>query len=393
MSESNDLLMDDPAPARPAPIKPAYRVSEATRERISEIIDGGCFAEWYGGPVAREFEDEFAAAIGAGFAIAVNSGTSALHVAVAAAGIGPGDEVIVPAAAYISAASVVVQQGAVPVVCDIEESSCTIDSERLEAHITPRTRAIIPVHFWGCPSDMDALAEVAARRDLIVIEDCGQSHGSTVGERTTGSIGRFGCFSFAPRKHITTGQGGMVTCRTEEDAERMRALVNKGKGLGWLDYEELGFSYAMPEIEAAIGLDGLGSLGDEIERRRGAAEVFREELADTPLTIPEEPSWGRHVYFKVPVLLPPEAAPDRVRLAEAISKQNVSCRLTHPPVYSIPWLADYAARHGSPYSLDSFPVAERVLGRAIEVESGPNLTPEDVRVSARAVKRVWQSYR
>src|SRR5215469_16866975 len=188
--------MDDPAPARPAPIKPAYRVSEATRERIREIIDDGCFADWYGGPVAREFEAEFAAAIGAGFAVAVNSGTSALHVAVAAAGIGPGDEVIVPAAAYISAASVVVQQGAVPVVCDIEESSCTMDPERLEAHVTPRTRAIIPVHFWGCPSDMDALAGVAARHDLIVIEDCGQSHGSTAGKRTTGSIGRFGCFSF-----------------------------------------------------------------------------------------------------------------------------------------------------------------------------------------------------
>jgi perosamine synthetase len=368
-------------------------VSERTRKRIAAILDRGCFAEWYGGPVVREFESKFAELTGSAGAVAVNSGTSALHAAVAAAGISHGDEVIVPAAAYISAASVLVQQGAIPVIADIDPRTTTIDIEDIERRITERTRAVIPVHFWGCPSDMERLAALAARHALIVIEDCGQSHGATAGGRITGGIGDYGCYSFAPRKHITTGQGGMVVCRDAKACERVRALVNKGKGDGWLAYQELGFSYAMAEIEGALGLDGLEDLENEIARRRRAVETFTEALGGSGLQLPTDPPWGRHVYFKVPILLPTIDAGRRDAVVSAISAANVSCRPTHPPLYSIAWLAAYAADRARPFDPSTLPGAEELLPRAIEVESGPNLTPEDVRVSANIVLRVWNRFR
>lgn len=380
-------------PARPAPVPPAHRVSPRTRDRIAAILDAGQFAEWYGGPVVREFEAAFARRMGAARGVAVTSGTSALHTAVAAAGISAGDEVIVPVAAYISAASVVVQQQAVPVAADVDPVTITLDLDDVERRITERTRAIIPVHFWGCPTDMDGLTALASRHDLVVIEDCGQSHGATVGDRPTGAIGHFGCYSFAPRKHITTGQGGMVVCRDVEHEPRLRALVNKGKGNGWLAYDELGFSYAMAEIEGALGLDGLANLDEEIDRRRAAATMFREVLDGTGLEIPDDPPWGRHVYFKVPILLPDSHVHLRDQIVEAIAAENVSCRPTHPPIYAIEYLARYVAAAGRPFDEATLSGGNDVLPRAIEVESGPNLTADDVRVSAAAVLSVWNRFR
>lgn len=392
MSEiKKPLTMRDGAPARPEPIPPAWHVSADTRQRISEILDHGCFSDWYGGPVCREFEKEFAFVIGAADAVAVNSGTSALHVAVVAGGVEPGDEVIMPVAAYVSAASVVAQERAIPVLCDIDEVTFTIDTADLERRVTGRTRAIIVVHFWGCPVNMTVVSEIASRHGLVVIEDCGQSHGATFGSNMTGSIGDLGAFSFAPRKHITTGQGGMVTCRTRSTAARVRALVNKGKGYGWLDYYSLGYGYGMSELDAAIGLDGLKALGDSVCRRRKAREIYQRVLEDTPLILPDDPPWGRHAYFKVPILLPDDATEVRDTLVEAISAENVSCRPSHPPMYSIPWLAEYVAGMGHPYDLGSYPAARRLLPRLLEVESGPNMSDEDVEVSAQAVLKAWHS--
>ena len=389
MSQETLLAIEGGKPSRPQPIQPLYHVGQDTRDLIAEILDSGQFSAWYGGKVARRFEKEFAERMGANHAIAVNSGTSALHAAVAALGLKSDDEVIVPAAAYVSAASVVVQEGAVPVLCDIDEAY-VLSVEDFERRITDKTRAVIVVHFWGYPVDMDRLCEIALRKGIVVIEDCGQSHGCTIGTRVTGSIGEFGCYSFAPRKHVTTGEGGMVTCKSERDAARVRELINKGKGNGWLDYHSLGFSYAMPELDAAIGLDSLRKLDSELVRRRQAAEVYRRTLAHTPLRIPVDPPYGQHVYFKVPILLPEEMTSARDLLCDVIDKENVSCRVPHPPVYTIGWLAKYAADRGRPFDAESFPFTANLLPRMIEVESGPNLSDEDIEVSANAVARAWK---
>jgi perosamine synthetase len=390
MSRKQPLLaIEGGSPSRPSPIEPLFHVEQVTRDRISKILDSGQFSGWYGGPVAREFEKEFASRFGANHAIAVNSGTSALHAAVASLGLKHEDEVIIPAAAYVSAASVVVQEGAIPILCDIEEDTYDISVKDFERRITNKTRAAIVVHFWGCPAPMGPISEIARQRGIVVIEDCGQSHGSTVGDSVTGAIGDFGCFSFAPRKHITTGEGGMVTCRSDHAAARVRELVNKGKGPGWLDYHSVGFSYAMGELDAAIGLDGLRNLDKELACRRAAAEVYRRTLADTPLRLPDDPPWGKHVYFKVPILLPPDMAQLRDLFHDVIAAENVSCRVPHPPVYSIPWLKEYVAERGKPYDPASFPATADLLPRMVEVESGPNLSDQDVEVSANAVLRAW----
>jgi len=383
------LAIHGGTPARPAPIKPRIAVSDTLLDSVRELIEDGCFSDWYGGPRAHQFEREFAKYLGAGHAVAVNSGTSALHLAVAAAGFGPGDEVLMPAAAYISAASVTLQQQATPVLCDIDAATMTIDPADVERRITERTKGIIPVHFWGCTSDMERIGELAARHNLVIIEDCGQSHGARFGARYTGAIGDFGCFSLAPRKHLSTGQGGVVTCRSEENALRVRELANKGKGSGWLDYHTLGFSYVMPEFEALLGLSGLPGIAAEVKRRQEACDLYREILSDTPLSIPIDPPWGDHVYFKVPIILPREAQGERDFMVEALLAENVSCRPPHPPFYEIMWLREECARLGRPMNSAEYPVTADLLPRIVELESGPNMKPEDVEVSARAVLKIW----
>jgi perosamine synthetase len=356
---------------------------------MAELIETGTFSDWRGGPRVREFEHAFADFHGEGYyAVAVNSGTSALHLACAAMEIGPGDEVIIPCAAYVSAASAVVQMGAVPVICDVDPRTLTMDPQDAARRITDRTRALMPVHFWGCASDMTSIGAVAEQHDLAVIEDCGQSHGALAQNRVVGSIGHISCYSFAPRKHISTGQGGAVVTSDAKLARKVGDLANKGKGLGWLDYDTLGFSYVMPEFEALLGLNGLTQLADEIASRRMAAGIYRKELEGTGLRMWDDPPWGTHVYFKMPFALPPEQACSLDWVIKAISAENVSCRPTHPPLSSIGWLKEYAASHDKPYSPADTPNAFETLPRIFEVETGPGMTTSDIAESARAVRKV-----
>lgn len=381
-------------PARPAPIRTTVAVSGGTRREIDALLDEGFLSDYYNGPVAHRFEREFARRHGAGaHAVAVNSGTSALHLALAAAGVGPGDEVILPAACYVSAATAAVQLGATPVVCDIEEHSLTIDVDRVAELIGPRTKAVLPVHFWGQPSDLVRLRALCDEHGLTLVEDACQAPFATVDGRLVGSFGDFAAYSFGNRKHIATGEGGMVLARTEHDARRVRALSNVGKGPGWDDYESLGYSYRMVELSALIGLDGLARVDREITARRAAAAHYREVLAGTGLRPVPEPTWGTSVYFKLPVMLPEDAVGLRPALVSAIDAENVSCRVPHRPLYDIPWLAGLLRDRGRYLDAADCPVAARHLPRVFEVETGPNLPPEQAAVSAGAVASVWAAAR
>jgi perosamine synthetase len=365
-------------------------VSDAARKRVSDLLDGGILSEFYGGPYCREFEAAFQERYGGGFAVACNSGTSALHLAVRGAGIQPGDEVIMPAQCFISAAMVVVQEGGIPVACDAEPQYLTQSIEHLEALITLRTRAIMPVHMWGAPTDMDAVRRVASRHGLSIIEDCCQSHGSTVGDTLTGRFGDYGCFSFASRKHVSAGEGGLVLSRTAEQEARIRSLVNLGKGAAWLDYRSLGYSYRMVEFSAIIAKDGLDRLDEEVALRRRTARILREALASTPLIVATDPPWGRHVFFKVPVQLPEEYRGARQFIVSALMAENVGCRPTHPPLYNVGWLRDYLVANGRSIDPGDVPVTSAHQVRIFEVESGPNLSEHDAQLSAEAVRKVWR---
>jgi perosamine synthetase len=368
-------------------------VGDDLRERITEVLDTGNLSQYYNGPYARRFEERFAAYHGADLlAIGVNSGTSALHLALEAAGVGPGDEVIVPALCFVAAAVAVVQLGAVPVICDVEPDSLMLDPTVAETLVSPRTVAIMPVHFWGYPADLPSLRSLCDERGLMLVEDAAQAPGATVGGQKTGTYGDFATFSFANRKHITCGEGGMVLTRSDECLELMRALANCGKGEGWDDYRTHGYSYRMNELTAVLGLHGLERLDNEVAARRRAADHYREVLADSRLMPVPSPQWGEAVYFKLPVLLPEAQADIRSLLVDAVAAENVSCRTPHRPLYMIPWLAEYVRERGRPRGASECPVADALHRRLIEVETGPNLPIGEARTSARAVQRVWRHF-
>lgn len=365
-------------------------VSPEARERINDLLDDGILSEFYGGPYARDLEASYAEYCGGGYAVACNSGTSALHLAVVAAGIGLGDEVIVPAQSFISAAMVVAQEGALPVLCDAESSWQTMDVEHVESLITERTKAIMPVHLWGAPSNMTAVMEVAERHGLVVIEDCCQSHGSRVDGTLTGRFGEYGCFSFASRKHVSAGEGGLVLTPSQDLADHVRSLVNLGKGAGWLDYRSLGYSYRMVEFSAIVAHDGLGRLDEEVAMRRNAADVLREAVADTPLTVATDPPWGNHVFFKVPVHLPDEYRGARQFMVSALVAENIGCRPTHPPLYDVGWLRSYVEGSGRVFDSGQVPVTAGNQPRTLEVESGPNLSHKSAEQGGEALAKVWR---
>lgn len=396
-SDPKHLLSQRPAveggrPVRSAPIRPVVPVSAGARAEIEAVLRDGELSRWQGGPHAHRFEAAFAAYHGVPYAVAVNSGTSALHVAYVAAGLGPGDEVLIPSAGYVSAAIAAVQEGAIPIICDVDPETMTLNPSDVERRIGPQTRLIVPVHFWGRPTEMDEIMRLAERHKLAVVEDCGQSHGAAIGRRVVGSIGHMAAFSFAPRKHICTGQGGMVIAKDPTHARLALETANKGKGDGWLDYHRLGFSYVMPDVDAIIGLDGLARLDQEIQQRQRVAAVFVDVLADSGIELPKVDPPIRHVYFKIPLRLPRALTRFAGRMISALLAENILARPSHPPMHLINWVKDFCIRQAPahPAVLLPRPVAEAEIPRFIEVESGPNLTDEEAEISAIGVLRVYR---
>ena len=232
------------------------------------------------GEALRSFETEFAAYAECAHGIAVTSGTTALQLAVSAAGIGPGDEVLVSASTNIATALAVLHNGAVPVPVNSEAVTWNLDLDLVESRITPRTKAIIPVHLYGHPVDMDALGDIARRHDLIVIEDCAESHGATCRGRMTGSFGAMACFSFYANKVITTGEGGMITTNDDRLAERLRLLRNLAFTEPRFRHVEAGYNFRMTGYQAAMGLSQLRRIDQVIDAKRGLADRYQAELAD-----------------------------------------------------------------------------------------------------------------
>jgi perosamine synthetase len=377
-------------------------VDASTRQRAIDLLDEGQFSDWYGGTHARAFEEAFAAYHGVRHAIAVNSGTAALHAALAAADVGPGDEVILSTASFVTAASAVLQQGAEVVLGDIEPAGLTLDAAALPALITPRTRAILPVHLYGYPCNMSQICGLAAQHGLTVIEDCGQAHGARRAGRPVGTFGHLACFSFAsPRKHIAVGEGGMILTNDDRLAEECRQVVNKGKRDGWRTHRRMGYSYVMGEFEAILGLGGLARLDSEIERRRAAAAVYVHMLRASGLEVDPDPADCTHVYFRKVIRLPDEFAPWRDWFVEALRAEHVSAVPPHVAIHDVHWFATAPPYPpGYPFLSSSrsgggirktlrLPRADREWARLLDVETGPGMTPEDAKVSAEGILKVW----
>ena len=291
------------------------------------------------GKFLPQFEQDFANYCGCRFGVAVSSGTAALQLAVAAAGISRGDEVLVSACTNIATALAAVHQGAVPVPVDSEPETWSLNLDLIEPLITPRTRAIIPVHLYGHPVDMDRLCEIARRQNLIVIEDCAEAHGATCRGRKVGSFGDMGCFSFYVNKVITTGEGGMVVTNNESLAERLRLLRNLAFTQPRFWHEYAGYNFRMTGYQAAMGVVQTRRIEQIIGEKRRVARLYNKYLGQLDgLQLPCEKDWARNVYWMYALVVKPGFGSTRNELMQRLQTEGIETRTFFCPMNQQPCL-------------------------------------------------------
>lgn len=326
------------------------------------------------GDSLREFEERFAAFCGCSYGVAVSSGTTALQLAVTAAGIGPGDEVLVSAATNIATALAVVHNGAVPVPVDAESETWNLDLDLIEPLITARTKAIIPVHLYGHPVDMDRLTAIAAKHRLTVIEDAAEAHGATCRGRKVGGFGALGCFSFYANKVITTGEGGMVVTSDAKLAERLRLFRNLGFTKPRFRHEVLAYNFRLTSYQAALGLSQLKRIDRIIETKRSIARTYGRYLSGIKgLRLPVEKEWARSVYWMYALVVEPEFGCSRDQLAARLAADGIETRTFFCPMDQQPCLRDLPGRR----QVDC-PVAGRLWETGLYLPSGYDLTEEQI---------------
>ncbi len=322
------------------------------------------------GKYVTAFEEQFAAYCGARYAVAVFNGTVALHAALLALGIGPGDEVIIPDLTYVASPNSVTYCGATPVFVDIDPQTWTLDPADVARKITPRTKAIMPVHIYGHPADMDPLMALAREHNLAVIEDAAEAHGAEYRGQRAGNLGDIATFSFYGNKIITTGEGGMVVTNDEQLARQVRLL--RGQGMDpqrryW--FPIVGYNYRMTNVQAAIGLAQLERIDWFIERRIEVAQWYKENLADTDLMLPAQADWAKNVYWLFCACVPREI--DRDQLMKDMEERGIETRPFFYPMHSLP---PYYDEEGD----RAFPVTTDLSARGINLPSSASLTREDV---------------
>jgi perosamine synthetase len=321
-----------------------------------------------------EFEQKFAAYCDCKHGVAVSSGTTALHVAVAAAGMKPGDEILVSASTNIATALAAYHNGAVAVPIDSEDVTWNLDLDLVESLITPRTRAIIPVHLYGHPVDMDRVMEIARRHKLTVIEDCAEAHGATWKGRKAGSFGDLNCFSFYSNKIITTGEGGMIVTNDDKLAAEMRLLRNLAFTQPRFFHEKPGYNFRMTGMQAAMGIAQLAKIEQFIERKRWLANAYTQRLSKLRgLGLPAELPGARNVYWMYGVVLTTEFGIGRDELMQRLHGEGIETRTFFCPMSAQPFLKKQAGYREVPC-----PVADHLWQNGLYLPSGLNLTEVSV---------------
>jgi len=352
-------------------LKAQYRSLQAEiLPAISAVLESAQFV--LGQEVAR-FEEEFAAYCGVRHCVAVNSGTSALHLALLAAGIKPGDEVITTPFTFVATVAAILYAGAKPVLVDIHPKSYTIDPDHLGAAVTPRTLAILPVHLYGQPANMDPIMAIAKTHGLVVIEDACQAHGATYKSRRVGSIGDLGCFSFYPGKNLGAyGEGGAVTTNTSAFDETLRMLRDWGQR-GKYRHELQGFNYRMDGIQGAILRVKLRHLEEWTDQRRSHASLYDRLLRDSGVFTPSVQSYTtRHVYHIYGVLVG-----DRPAVQQFLLGHGIHTGIHYPyPIHLLPAYAQLGYRPGD------FPISERVAQQELSLPMFAELEDNSIRTVA-----------
>lgn len=353
------------------------------------------------GPKTLAFEKEFAAAAGAKEAVAVSSATAALHVSLAALGLGPGDEVITSPLTFVATANAIAYTGATPVFADIDPATFNIDPAQVERRVTRRTRAILPVHYAGQPCDMDALLALAKRRRLRVVEDASHAAGALYKGRHVGSLGDLTCFSFHPVKNMTTAEGGMITTADPKLAATCRALRLHGFAEDYMSrakkgqfhyprMQMLGFKCVMTDLQASLGLHQLRRLEEFTRRRNELARAYEKAFAGVPeLRTPRTMPGVRHAWHIYVVRLDlKRLSCTRDQFIDALKKENVTASVHYLPVHRHPY---YAKRYG--FRKGDYPEAERAYEENVSLPMFPRMSDRDLADAARAVTRLVAHYR
>lgn len=359
------------------------------KKYLQECIDTGWISSE--GPFIKQFEEKFAARVGRKHAIAVTNGTAAIDAAVDALGIGPGDEVILPAFTIISCITQIVRSGATPVVVDSDPLTWNMDVTRIEALITPRTRAIMAVHIYGLPVDMDPLLELAARYGLNIIEDAAEMHGQTYKGRPCGSFGDLSTFSFYPNKHITTGEGGMIATNDDTLAETCRSLRNLCfQPQKRFVHERLGWNLRMTNLQAALGLAQLERLDEFVAKKRAIGARYGELLKDIDglILMPEKSAYADNIYWVNGVVLKDDVPFDAEEAMKRLGAAGIGTRPFFWPMHEQPVLRRMGLFEGV-----SCPVAEKLARRGFYLPSGMALTDAQLMQVVDAVQGLMKSER
>lgn len=336
-------------------------------EEIANVVDALRRGELSGtfGHYLEAFENEFAAYCGCKYGVAVSNGTTALHLAVAAAGVKPGDEVLVSSSTNIATALAVLHNNAIPVPVDSENDTWNLDLDLIESLITPKTRAIIPVHLFGHPVDMDRLMAIAKKHKLIVIEDCAESHGAEVRGKRTGAFGEMGCFSFYANKVITTGEGGMVVTNDAELAKQLRLLRNLAFTTPRFRHEVAGYNFRMTGYQAAMGLAQLHRIDHVIAEKRRVAATYSTNLKNVVgLKLPVEKEWAHNVYWMYGIVVTPEFGSTRDELMAYLHDKGIDTRTFFCPMNQQPCLSELVGFRDIPC-----PVADMLWERGLYLPS------------------------
>lgn len=388
---------------------PAWPVWDETEERaLLDVLRSG---QWWsvGGRKVPEFEERFARFHDAQFGCCVTNGTAALEVALRALGIGCGDEVIVPPYTFIATASSVLSVSATPVFVDIEPHSLNIDPTRIEAALTPRTKAIIPVHIAGCPADMDGVLEVARRHNLYVIEDAAQAHAAAWKGRKVGAIGDCGTFSFQASKNLNAGEGGIVLTNDEAIADKVWSVHNVGRTRTgkWYEHHVLGGNFRMTEWQAAILLAQMGRLEEQTTHRMANGRYLTERLAQIPgiIALPPDSRVSTHAYHCYLFRYDPAGFGGRSReeFLKALNAEGVPCSAGYVPLYKEVVFQHKTTGQGSwcqagrridyPSFEQACPVCEQVCRDAVWLYQsmllGPREDMDDIAEAVAKIQRAW----
>jgi perosamine synthetase len=347
-------------------------ITDESKRLVQEAMDTGWISS--AGPCIETFEKEFAAYLGVKHAVTTMNGTTALHLALASLGIGPGDEVIVPAFTMIASVDAILYTGAKPVFIDSERETFNMDVSQLAKKITKKTKAIMPVHIYGHSVDMDPVLELAKKHQLFVVEDAAEAHGATYKGHKCGSMGHINAFSFYGNKIITTGEGGMIVTNDDQLAARARTLkdlAHSPKRRFW--HEEIGYNYRMTNLQAAVGLGQLRSIDQFLKTKQWMADRYAEGLKDVPgLRLPITKDYAKNVYWMYAVLVEDACPLSKDNLRKALLEKGVDTRDFFYSAASMPLVEKFLK------AKDHFPIAEDIEKRGLYLPSGLALTDEQI---------------